>query len=89
MESKVTHKLRVGDVFLEKDGWGKVCTHIEMGRSDIGFFGYVREYTLAAAIGKSQPFTQLEVEDDWVFLFNVCDLFSEAKKVITNDNINT
>ena len=88
MESEVTHKLRLGDVFIEKDGWGKMCMRVGLTSSEVGFFAYVSGETLAAAIDKCRPTKLLRVEKDWVFLFNVCDVFKTARGALTNDDSN-
>lgn len=88
MESKVTHKLRLGDVFVEKDGWGKMCMQIGLTSREVGFFAYVSGETLATAIDTSRPMRLLTVKEDWVFLFNVCDVFKTARGALTNDDSN-
>ncbi len=88
MESEVTHKLRIGDVFLEKDGWGKVCTQVGLSTKEVGYFGYMKEHVLASAIDTARPIVKLEIGENWVFLFNVCDMFKAAKGALHNDNSN-
>ena len=88
MESEVTHKLRVGDVFLEKDGWGKVCTQVGLNTKEVGYFGYIKEHVLASAIDNARPIVKLEIGENWVFLFNVCDVFTAAKGALHNDDSN-
>jgi len=88
MESKVNHTLRVGDVFMEEDGWGKVCMRISLC-ADVGFFAHVSTDTLTAAIDTSKPMKELTIGKHWEFLFNVCDMFRTANEALSNANTST
>jgi len=89
MESKVNHTLRVGDVFMEDDGWGKMCMRISLTNADVGFFAYISSSTLTAAIDTSKPMKVLAIEKHWEFLFNVCDMFKTATEALSNANTST
>jgi len=89
MESKVNHTLRVGDVFVEDDGWGKMCMRISLSSTDVGFFAYISSSTLTAAIDTSKPMKELTIGKHWEFLFNVCDMFRTANEALSNANTST
>lgn len=89
MESKVNHTLRVGDVFVEDDGWGKMCMRISLSSTDVGFFAHVSTDTLAAAIDTTKPMKELTIGKHWEFLFNVCDVFKTATEALSNANTST
>lgn len=83
MEDKVNHNLRVGDVFLEPDGWARVLSRASMG-CDICVWMYLKEHTMCLT-GDYGALTDMKIKSDWQFLYNVCDLFADAKKALNED----
>ena len=75
-------KLRIGDVYLEPDGWGRVLTGADsngVGDDKIVTWQYLRQSSLF--IGHSYGrLSDVKVGKDWVFLFNLRDLFYDASK---------
>lgn len=74
-------ELRVGDVYLEPDGWGRLLTAADTSAGDN------RVVTWHSLKHKSlwnghayRRLSEVEVPKDWVFLFNLGDVFHDATK---------
>lgn len=76
-------ELRVGDVYLEPDGWGRVLAGASSaagaGASRIVTWCYLKNTSLFNG-HDYQPLSKVKVPDDWVFMFNLGDLFHDATK---------
>lgn len=83
METKVEHKLRVGDVFLESDGWGYIVGEPGITNSDkiIQLF-YINKRHVASQISFYRNIESVDIKVDDKFLFNMCDIFEDAKNAL-------
>lgn len=74
-------KPRIGDVYLEPDGWGRLLTAADTGVGDnrIVTWHNLKQTSLWNAHMYCK-LGELKVPDDWVFLFNLGDVFHDATK---------
>lgn len=83
METKIKANHKIGDVFLEQDGWGKILVSPAMGNEDVYTYLYINTSTLAIS---HTYFTHTNIiPDDAKYLFNLCDLFRSTKEVAYED----
>lgn len=80
MDDKVKHVLRVGDVFLEPDGWARVLMKASL-TSDVYLWAHMKEHTLAPTTEYGM-LNNMKYVDGCVFLYNLCDMFGDAKKAM-------
>lgn len=75
-------ELRVGDVYLEPDGWGRVLVAANTSGTSGGkvvSWCNLRQTSLFNG-HDYRPMSKVVVPKDWVFLFNLGDLFHDATK---------
>jgi len=75
-------ELRVGDVYLEPDGWGQVLVGADtsgVGDNRIVTWCYLKKTSLTNS-HVYQPLSKVKVPDNWVFMFNLGDVFHDATK---------
>lgn len=89
MEDKVNHNLRVGDVFLEPDGWCRVCLSVGLINTNNGFFAYAKNTTFTADVCETRPIKELKPKPTWQYLFNMCDVVRDATKAAVNEDTDT
>ncbi len=84
METKIKANYKVGDVFLESDGWGKMIVSPAMGNdADVYTFVYINTTTLAISHNYYTNITS--IVPDGKYLFNLCDLFGSTKEAVNED----
>jgi hypothetical protein len=83
MDDKVKHKLRVGDVFLEEDGWGRVVMKAALS-SNIYKWSYIKPHTMCPT-DDYRTLEEMEINPTWKFMYNLCDMFADAKKALDED----
>lgn len=84
METKIKANHKVGDVFLEQDGWGRIIVAANMGGDNV----YTHIYLNVDTLGLSSTFytnTSNIMPDDAKYLFNLCDLFRSTKEAVNED----
>jgi len=75
-------ELRVGDVYLEPDGWGRVLVAANTdGISSDKVVSWCNLRQLSLFNGHDyKPMSKIVVHEDWVFLFNLGEVFHDATK---------
>ena len=84
METKIKANHKVGDVFLEQDGWGKMIISPAIGNDEVYTYLYINTTTLAISHNYYTNTSNI-VPDDAKYLFNMCDLFRSTKEVAYED----
>jgi hypothetical protein len=83
METKIKANYKVGDVFLESDGWGKMIVSPAMGNDEVYTYVYINTTTLAISHNYYTSITSIVLEGK--YLFNLCDLFRSTKEAVNED----
>jgi hypothetical protein len=87
MDDQVKHKLRVGDVFLEPDGWGRVLTKVAMG-SDIYVWQFLKSHTMCITSDYG-TLESIKIKPTWIYMYNLCDIFGDTEKALKNEHTDT
>ena len=71
-------KIRVGDVYLQADGWGVIITRPAMNETAVVTSNYLKDYLVAHTETYYASIDDVKLRKKDVFLFNLCDLFKDA-----------
>lgn len=82
-------KIRVGDVYLQADGWGLMVTRPTLGENTIVTSNFLNTFTLCPSSTYYLGMDKVKLKDTDVFLFNVCDLFSSAREAMKEHHENS
>ena len=83
MDDQVKHNLRIGDVFLEPDGWGRILVKASLS-SDIYKWVYLKSHTMCPT-DEYRALQDMKVNPTWKYMYNLCDMFADATKALDED----
>lgn len=90
METKIKdHKVRLGDVFLQKDGWGLIITKPVLESSTVFSTAYINSFIICPSHTHRESIDKIKIKDTDIFLFNICDIFSSAKDAMKEQHENS
>lgn len=81
--------IREGDVYLTKDGWGTIVGKSSLS-SDGGIYTkiFLNRHIITPSGDSTTKFNWMIDKED-KFLFNICDLFNDAKEALKEPDENT